>query len=243
MITFKRTAAAALMLAVCMLLSGCLYPRDRLEQNQRPPKDAILTVQAVIDQYQKDTGLLPILNSTEDTPVYEKYRVDFEKLQEMNYLSEIPPSAFENGGGYYFLIINEEKDPTVKLMNLVFYQQINDVQAAVKAYVGAHGGKLPAGQRAYPDFTYIDYSKLKPLKEPVMNSMFTGQPLLTMMDAQGNVYLDYGSDIMQQLNKQGAAKPEPGQDLRTLLVNGSDFVPVKSAVYRLVNGEPQAMLK
>jgi hypothetical protein len=46
---------------------------------------------------------------------------------------------------------------------------------------------------------------------------------------------------MQQLNKS-KVKPDADKDLRTLLVDSSDFVPVKSPAYRLVNGEPQASL-
>lgn len=239
-----RNAAAALVLA-CMtaLLSGCLYPKDQMGQFQKPPKDAILNVQTVVDQYQKDTGLLPIENSDENTPVYEKFKIDFAKLQRSNYLSSIPESAYEKGGSYYYLVIDEEKDPTVKLMNLVLYQKVNDLEAAVKAYSDSHGGKLPAGQQLYPSFAAIDFDVLD-AKEPELRSVFTGSVLTMMMDPSGHVYLDYGPDIMQQLSRLGAgSKPAADADLRTLLVEGSDFVPVKSTVYRLVNGDPKAVLK
>ncbi|MFC5650824.1 hypothetical protein ACFPYJ_17245 [Paenibacillus solisilvae] len=240
---FKHAAAAALIAVMTVLLSGCLYPKDQLEQNKMPPKDAILSVQAVIDQYQKDTGLLPIQNSKPDTLVYEKYRIDFDKLQRMNYISEIPATAYEKGGSYYYLIINEETDPTVKLMNLVIYQQVNDLQASVKSYSDAHKGKLPAGKSVYPDFTGLDFKEMG-IKEPVLSSVFSGQTLSTIMDAKGNVYLDYGIDITQVLQKLGSGKkPDDKQDLRALLANQSDLVPVKAPIYRLRGGEPQAMLK
>ncbi|BBH21005.1 hypothetical protein Back11_23500 [Paenibacillus baekrokdamisoli] len=240
---FKRVASVVVIGMMTVALSGCLYPKDQLTQNKLPPKDAILTVQAVVDQYQKDTGLLPILNSTPETPLYEKYRIDFEKLQQMNYVSDIPATAYEKGGSYYYLIINEETDPTVKLMNLVLSQKVNDIQASVKAYSDAHQGKLPTGKSVYPDFTSINYDNLN-LKEPVLQSVFTGQTLSTIMDAKGNVYLDYGIDITQALNKlDSGKKPDDKQDLRELLVEHSDLVPVKSPIYRLKNGEPQAMLK
>ncbi|QYR19917.1 DUF3939 domain-containing protein [Paenibacillus sp. sptzw28] len=237
----KNAASAFIIMLLAVVLPGCMYPNDQPGQNQRPPKDAILNVQAVIDQYKKDTGLLPIRNSNPDTPLYEKYQIDFDKLLRMDYLSEIPATAYEKGGSYYYLIINEETDPTVKLMNLAIYQQVNDIQAALKVYSGSHGGDLPSGETAYPGFTRIDYSKLDK-REPAIRSMYTGQTLSTMMDGKGNVYIDYGSDIMQALAKQpGGLKPD--QDLRALLVDHSDFVPVKSTVYRLVNGEPQAVFK
>ncbi|QHW30195.1 hypothetical protein GZH47_04615 [Paenibacillus rhizovicinus] len=239
-----RSAAAAIVLA-CMtaLLSGCLYPKDQLGQYQKPPKDAILNVQTVVDQFQKDTGLLPIQNSEETTPVYEKFKVDFDKLQRMNYMSSIPDSAFEKGGSYYYLVINEEKDPTIKLMNLVLYQKTNDLEAAVKAYSDAHGGKLPAGEAMYPSFTAIDYDALD-LKEPELRSVFSGSLLTAMLGSDGKVYLDYGPDIMQQLTKlDEGKKPGKDADLRALLVDSSDFVPVKSPIYKLVGDDPQAVLK
>jgi len=236
----RNAAAIAMIMVMTLLLSGCLYPDSQLDK--QPAKDAILNVQTVIDQYQKDTGLLPILNSDQNTPLYEKYVIDFAKLQRMNYLSSIPETAYEKGGTYYYLIINEETDPTVKLMNLVIYQQVNDVQAAVKSFMSGHNGELPSSGEAYPDFVRIDYKRLG-IKEPVIRSMFTGQTLSTLADAKGNVYVDYGSDIMQALQKAPDSGLKQDQDLRSLLVDGSDFVPVKSPVFRLVNGEPQAALK
>lgn len=238
---YRSAAAAVLLVVMTALLSGCLYPDEQKEQYQQPPKDAILNVQTVIDQYQKDTGLLPLLNADEQTPVYEKFKIDFAKLQRMNYLSTIPASAFEKGGNYYFLVINEETDPTVKLMNLVLYQKINDLQADVNAYSSTHDGKLPAGAEMYPSFAAIDYKALDE-KEPAIQSPFSGMLMTAMIDPKGNVYLDYGPDIMQLLKKQEQA-PAQGADLRTLLVDASSFVPVKSPVYKLVNGDPQAVIQ
>ncbi|AZN40711.1 hypothetical protein [Paenibacillus albus] len=237
----RGAAAAILILCMAVMLSGCLYPKDRLGQYQKPPKDAIMNVQAVIDQYQKDTGLLPMQNSEASTPIYEKFKVDFDKLQRMGYMSTVPETAFEKGGSYYYLIINEDVDPTVKLMNLVVYQQLNDLQASIKAYSDAHSGKLPASTELYPGFSLIDFKTLHE-KEPDLRSMFSGSTLTPMLDAKGTVYLDYGPDIMQALSK-ASKQPAGSEDLRDVLVSNSDFVPVKSPVYHLVNGEPQAVSK
>ncbi|GGD69281.1 hypothetical protein [Paenibacillus nasutitermitis] len=241
---FKRgtrgAAAITMIMVLTVLLSGCMYPDAQLDK--QPAKDAILNVQTVINQYQKDTGLLPIQNSDQTTPLYEKYRIDFAKLQRMNYLSSIPETAYEKGGTYYYLIINEETQPSVKLMNLAIYQKANDVQAALKTYMNGHNGELPSSGEAYPDFMRIDFKKLG-IKEPAIRSMFTGQTLSTLADVKGNVYIDYGSDIMQALQKTAGSGLKQDQDLRELLADSSDFVPVKSPVYHLVNGEPQAVLK
>ncbi|MBB3109274.1 hypothetical protein FHS18_001326 [Paenibacillus phyllosphaerae] len=233
-----RSVLSAMLTAVMLtVLSGCLYPDDELEQSQIPAKDAILSVQSVIDQYQKDTGLLPIVNSEPETPVYEKYQVDFGKLVRLKYVSDIPSAAFEKGGSYYFLIINEETDPTIKLMNLVLYQKVNDIQRAVQAYATANNGVLPKGDERYPGFYQIDYGKLKK-SELKVQSVYSGQTLQTMMDDKGNVYIDYAVDLMQAAQKAGLDQIPEKQDLRPYLVDTSDFVPVKSTVYYLVQGEP-----
>lgn len=236
MIKWRSVRLTAVLAVLTVLLSGCLYPEEERAAGQLPAKDAVLSVQAVVDQYQKDTGLLPILNSEPDTPVYEKYRVDFGKLTRMKYVSDIPPAAFEKGGNYYFLITNEETDPTVKLMNLAVYQQVNDVQREVVSYQRAKGA-LPRGEEVYPGYFRIDYSALN-IREPKLSSVFTGQTLQTMMDAGGNVYIDYAADMMQAIQKSGTS-PKPDQDLRELLASQSDFVPVKSPVYHFVNNEPK----
>ncbi|TYP77772.1 hypothetical protein [Paenibacillus methanolicus] len=233
---WRSSRLAAVMVVMAVLLSGCLYPDEERAASQLPAKDEVMNVQTVIDQYQKDTGLLPIMNSEPNTPVYEKYLIDFGKLTRMKYLSDIPPAAFEKGGNYYFLIINEETDPTVKLMNLAVYQQVNDVQREVSSYQRTKGA-LPRGEEVYPGYYRIDYSALN-VREPKLVSIFTGQTQQTMMDAGGNVYVDYTADMMQAIQKSGES-PSPDQDLRELLASRSDFVPVKSPAYRFINNEPK----
>ncbi|WP_240941061.1 DUF3939 domain-containing protein [Paenibacillus sp. HB172176] len=233
----RAAAGSALLLLFAGLLSGCLYPKDQLRQNGAP-KEAVRNVQGAIDQYFGDTGLLPIKNSSEDVPLYEKFKLDFVKLQREGYIGDIPSAAFENGGNYYFLIINEETDPTIKLMDIVVYQQINDLQKAVDAYKKKEG-QLPKGEAAYPGFYTIDYKSL-PVKEPIIRSEFSGHILPAIIDDNGTVYTDYAVDIMQQLIKLGDAKP-PVDDLRALLVDNSDYVPVKAPIYRWNDGDPEAV--
>jgi len=241
MLRWKSTPIVVVLGLMSILLSGCLYPAEEKMKGQKPAKDSILTMQMVIEQYQKDTEVLPIRNSEADTPKYEKYLVDFDMLLFKDYISDIPATAFEKGGSYYYLIINEETKPTIKLMNLVQFQKINDIQTEMNRYRDQNGGKLPAGEVLYPGFSQIDYSKLS-VKDPEIRSIFTGQTLLTMIDASGKVYIDYGIDITQALIKGEDKEVTADMDLRELLVDQSDFVPVKSPLYRLVNGEPQASL-
>ncbi|MFC4103735.1 hypothetical protein [Paenibacillus xanthanilyticus] len=233
---WRSARLAFVVVVMAVLLSGCLYPEEQRASSQLPAKDEVLNVQTVIDQYQKDTGLLPIVNSEPNTPVYEKYQIDFGKLTRMKYMSDIPPAAYEKGGSYYFLIINEETDPTVKLMNLAVYQQVNDVQREVSAYQRTKGA-LPRGEEVYPGYYRIDYSALN-IREPKLVSVFTGQSQQTMMDVGGNVFVDYAADMMQAIQKSGKS-PAADQDLRELLVSRSDFVPVKSPAYHFVDNAPK----
>ncbi|WP_169081825.1 hypothetical protein [Paenibacillus sp. PL91] len=235
----RQTAAFVALFITLFSLSGCLYPRDQLKQNQVVPKEAVRNVQSAIDQYQAETGMLPIKNSTAETPKYEKFYVDFAKLGRTGYLTDIPTAAFENGGNFSFLVIDEETKPRVKLLDILAFQKINDIQGWVTTYVQTNS-VLPKGEQMYPGFYQIDYKAMKK-ESPVIRSVFSGQTIQAVVDDNGVVYSDYGIDIMQFVQKSGKFDYDADFDLRTLLVDGSDFVPVKAPSYRLVNNEPQAV--
>ncbi|RJE90033.1 DUF3939 domain-containing protein [Paenibacillus sp. 1011MAR3C5] len=231
-------AMIGLLAMITLSLSGCLYPED--EKQNVPPKEAVRNVQAAIDQYFDEQGLLPIVTSSQDVPVYEKYKIDYKKLQAKGYLSYIPSAAFENGGNYYFIIIDEETDPTVKLMDIATFQKLIDVQSWVKQYSDSRGS-LPKKDEMYPGFYTIDYEGMGK-KAPDIRSVFSGVGLHAILDDKGNIYVDYGIDLMQYIQKNGESATNGIDDLRELLVKSSDFVPVKAPVYKLVGGEPVAVL-
>ena len=233
------SAAFVALLIMLLSLSGCMYPKDQLKQNQVAPKEAVRNVQAAIDQYKAETGMLPIKNSTAETPTYEKFYVDFAKLGRTGYLTDIPSSAFENGGSYSFLIIDEETKPRVKLLDILAFQRINDIQSWVTAYIQTTS-ELPKGEQVYPGFYLIDYKSMNKTA-PTIRSVFSGQTIQALVDDNGVVYSDYGIDIMQFVQKSGKTDFDAAFDLRTLLVDSTDFVPVKSPAYRFVNNEPQAV--
>ncbi|WP_020616688.1 hypothetical protein [Paenibacillus daejeonensis] len=227
-----------LMALMTVLLSGCMYPRENLAQNQGGVREAVRNMQSVIEEYQERTGLLPILNSDAETPTYEKYRIDMKRLQELGYIGEIPSLSFEKGGNYYFMIINETTEPAVKLMDLVLFQRINEIERAISEHRTIGGGGLPVGEEAYPGFYRIDYSQLT-IQEPQLRSVFSGSYITAMIDEEGVVYADYGMDIAR-LIREGDVNAGPEEDLRALLAEQSDYVPVKAPVYQMVDGEVQA---
>lgn len=234
----RVTLAVIVMSLAVLTLSGCMYPKDRLKQNVAP-KEAIRNVQGAIDQYYEELQLLPIKNSSQSVPVYEKFLVDFDKLMSKGYISAMPAAAFEGGGHYYFLILDEDSDPKVKLMDIVTAQRINDIQSWVTAYMQEHAA-VPKASAVYPGFYEIDYEAMK-RKEPTISSVFSGMPQRAILDEDGTVFTDYGIDIMQLLERNKEKTYEENIDLRTLLVDASDFVPVKAPAYKLIDGEPVAV--
>ncbi|TFE29980.1 hypothetical protein [Cohnella luojiensis] len=236
---FRRAMAIGVLSLSLFSLTGCLYPDDQTPGSNVNARQSVLTVQDAVDSYQEQTGLLPIQNAKESTPLYEKYKVDFGKLKRMDFLAQIPSAAFENGGAYQFLIIDEETKPLVKLLDLTVFQAVSDVQKKINEYRSGHGNRNPAGDERYPGFSTIDFGKLG-AEEPDISSMYSHQSLSLLVNVKGEVLVDYGIDIATAVKKSGT-EPRPNVDLRRILVEESYFVPVRSPAYRWANGEPQAV--
>jgi hypothetical protein len=238
MIDRMRVALLAACVMILLLTSGCLYPQDQTPGQDASARESVLTVQDAVNRYKESTGLLPIQNAKASVPVYEKYRIDFGKLKRMGYVSSVPQAAFENGGSYVFLIIDEETKPQVKLLDLTVYQGIAAVQKKVDDYRNAHSGNNPAGAEVYPGFRILDFDKLGGSK-PDLQSMYSRSPLELMVDDRGRVYADYGVDIAAAVAKTHSP-PKADEDLRHRLADASYYAPVKSPVYRWVGDGPKA---
>lgn len=237
-IRYMTRAAGTAVLAIAMLAtSGCLYPEDNTPGGEASARESINTVQAAVNLYFERTGLLPIQNADESVPLYEKYKIDLGKLQRTDYLGSVPSVAFEKGGRYQFLIIDEETKPQVKLLDIVLYQQVGDIQKKVNDYRSVKGDVNPAGAEAYPGYSFIDYGKLN-IKAPDVRSVYSRQPLDLLIDATGQVYVDYAIDIATAITK-AESPPKAEQDLRRYLIDASYYVPVKSPVYYWVGDAPQ----
>lgn len=234
----KAWLRSAMVAVLCIALSGCMYPNEMKKQNQIASGEYLMLVQNAIDQYKAKTGVLPIKNSDETTPLYEKYPIEFSKLKG-RYLSEVPANAFENGGTAIYVLVDAETKPTVKMMDLTSFQQTVEIQKRVDEYKAKTGGQLPLGAAVSQGFHYIDFDKLK-MKPEQVRSVYSPQVLLPfLVHDSGHVAIDYAPEMMRIIDKQQLqSKLDGNQDLRELLVKNSGFVPSRSYAYRWQNNTP-----
>jgi hypothetical protein len=234
----RKYASLPVMLAlVSAVLSGCLYPEERKLQNQVPSSYYLEATQKAIDQFKADTGVLPIANKPLDTPIFEKYEIDFRRLMP-KYLPDAPANSFEKGGVYKYVLIDVETKPTVRLIHLGVVSKVADVQQAVIRYLH-NRGSLPIRQELGNGYYSIDFGAIA-MKEVQVESMVSNQLLPLIMNEQGEVGIDYASDIAVIL-RNGKAQVPKDTDPRYVMARESMFVPIKSFPYEMVNGEPKLL--
>ncbi|MGG3891895.1 hypothetical protein [Metabacillus fastidiosus] len=216
-------------LIVCVLLTGCLYPEERLAQNSVPYDDQIVSVQNAVDRFQEESGgLLPIKTRDMATPIYQKYPIDFNKLAP-KYMAEPPGTSFENGGIYLYVLVNVEEDPTVKLIDLRISEKIRDLNLRLNVYRQSNG--YPPYKEQITGGVYtLDYKELGYEQEPTVQSPYSGEFLPLVIDSDLNIYVDYRLDLYKKLSEKEHSHKQ-GEDIRSILVNDSPFVPVYSLPY------------
>ncbi|XJZ26054.1 hypothetical protein ACF5W4_11645 [Bacillota bacterium Lsc_1132] len=223
-----RYAAIVVLLAfTAILLSGCMYPKKELAQNQTPYKDQVQAVQTAVEDFQKDNGgILPIQTKEASTPIYQKYPIDFKKIVP-KYLPEPPGNAYENGGVFQYVLIDPETKPIVKLLDIRMADTIRDLKLRIKA-----GGYPPYKKRLADNVYSLDYKQLGLEKPPYAVSPFTHQNLPFVITGAGEVFVDYRADLYQAIKKR-VVTIKPGEDIRRILTEDSLFVPAYSLPYTL----------
>ncbi|EKN69612.1 hypothetical protein BABA_09306 [Neobacillus bataviensis LMG 21833] len=223
----KKKWLGIFLVVTVMLLSGCMYPKEELAQNQTPYKDQILAVQTAVDDFKKDNGgILPIKTRDADTPIFQKYPIEFKKIAPQ-YMAEPPGNAFESGGVFQYVLVDVETNPTVKLFDLRMTETIRDIKLRIKS-----NGFPPYKKQIAKNVFSLDYKQLGYEKPPYVVSPFTNQNLSLVVTGDAEVYVDYRPDLYQAL-KNTKADLEPGEDIRFILVNESMFVPAYSLPYTL----------
>ncbi|WP_174734020.1 hypothetical protein [Mesobacillus harenae] len=222
---YVRTALSSLILAG--LLTGCMYPQDELSQNRVPYEEQITSVQTAVNQFQESNGgILPIKTKEGDTPIYQKYPIDFPKIVPQ-YLAEPPGNAFEAGGIFQYVLIDVETSPKVKLFDLRIAESIRDIRMRIRA-----GGYPPYKERIGENIYTLDFTELGYKEPPFAVSPYTNHNLPFVVSGTGEIYVDYRSDLFQLLDDT-SHQLNPGEDIRPLLVEDSMFVPAYSLPYTI----------
>lgn len=234
----KSVSRMSCLLLLITLLTGCMYSNTN-RGPQASPQESVAIVQAAVDRYVAEKNILPIKNFDSDTPLYERYVIDFRKLMGEGFISQLPQAAYEQGGSFYFVIVDAEKQPTVKMLDIAMIQQVGDVIQAVHQYRGSHSGELPLADEISQHWHHIDYSALK-MKPVELSSPFSTLKLTLMIHQDGQVAINYAPDIMRMVDQFQISNPEQVEDLRVYLVQYSDFVPAVSVPYSWQEDRPVA---
>lgn len=221
----KKRICALLAGCMALILSGCLYPEGQMQQNQIPYEESVKNVEAAVDQFRKENGnLLPIVTKEEDTDYYIKYIIDFKKIVP-RYLAEIPSNAYEEGGVYQYTLIDEEENPTVKLIDLRIAETIRSVRLQIDAQ-----GYPALAEEVGPNVYKLDYEKMGFREDPTVKSPFSGKDLHLVMSGEGELYVDYTPDLYDLL-AEGEKSPKENTDIRPCLMEEALFVPAYSLPY------------
>lgn len=223
---------------VLFTLTGCMYPEEKLVQNQIPYKDQLDSVQSAVNQFQEaNGGLLPIKTKDAETPIYQKYPIDFKKIVP-RFLSETPGNAYENGGLFQYVLVDVESNPVVKLLDLRMAETIREIKMRINA-----SGYPPYKEKIAENIYTLDFKKIGYKEEPVAVSPYTNQNLHFIIATDGEIFIDYRSDLYQAI-KSSKRELKEGEDIRHILVNESMFVPAYSLPYTIdKNKEPIFLAK
>jgi hypothetical protein len=218
-----------------LMVAGCMYPQD-LHQDIAHLPQHVAMVQAAVDAYRKNEGnRLPIKEEAPQAPfLYGKYLIDFSKLQ--GYINQIPPSAFEQGGDFLYVLTVVDKKLVVRLYDLRVTEKLRDLQPAIQVYHEKRG-KWPTASPVGSGLYTVDFRALHMDPVTIPSPYHPQLQLPLLIDAEGRLYVDYRMDVMQYL-QQAPKRPSEGTDLEVWLEKQSLFIPAHTPPMRLGKGEP-----
>lgn len=232
----KSMLMLILLIMTLVTLTGCLYPNDELAKNKIPNEEQLEMVQTAVIQYMDETdGLLPIKTKENDVDKYEKYLIDFNMLKERQLITESPGTAYENGGVYQYGIVTPEEDPRVKLIDLRTTEAIRSVNVKLNIYRNKHTYP-PYGEEVAEGLYEVNYEKLGMKNAPEIISPYSQNPLRLVMNTDGDLYVDYSSDLQQAIEEYGD-EFKNGDDIRSVLVDHYPFMPAYSLPYTIKDDE------
>lgn len=209
-----------------------MYPQSELAKNQAALDEQVDKIQQAVLAYREQTGgLVPIHTKPSDVDIYEKYIIDFTKLKEAQLISEIPGSAFENGGYFQYVLITPEDDPRVKLIDLRISEKLREIYFKLDIYRQQHVYP-PFGEKIADNVFTINYEKLGMKEEPTVTSPYSNQELPILLTTGGDLIVDYRVDLQLALEQFQPVVKE-GEDIRFVLEDNYHFVPAYSLPYTI----------
>jgi hypothetical protein len=195
-----------------------------------PYEDQLKSVQTAVDSFKETTGVLPIKTRPAETPLMERYPIEFARLVP-GYLADPPANSFEGGGLFLYVLVDAETEPKVKLIDLRVSESLQQLQTNINAF-RAKEGKFPFdGSLGKNQFT-IDYDLVFVSEEPSIPSPYTENELPIYVDGTGQLFVDYRADLEDALENTDV-EPKVGEDIRYLLYNDSPFAPAYSQGYTI----------
>ncbi|SIS37117.1 hypothetical protein [Salimicrobium flavidum] len=237
-----RTIKYPAVLLIFVFLSGCMFPQSERAANNLPNDAQLAQVQSAVNQYKsQQNGLLPIRTKPNETPVFQKYQIDFTRLKETGLLATIPGTAFENGGYYQYIIIRPETEAEVKVIDLRVTDKVRELETTLHFYE-QENEFTPYKEQIVPGVYSLDHEKLGLDEPPTLESPYTGNLLPLYANGSGDVVIDYRKDLNHFL-KETDHSYQPGDDIRYLLTDQSPIAPAYSPPYTIKDGDPVFMQK
>jgi len=217
---------------IILLLAGC----GSRSGDAAPPQETVPIVQQAVDRYVLTHHTPPVKQRTGEAGEYERYPIDFRQLVQTLQLAQVPSNAYENGGAYYYVLQPSSEGWQVKLIDMVLWQNVTDIQAKASTYI-AQTGRLPAADSLREGIYKID-AKALGLDSDQVRSVYSPQMLPLLITDSGTVVIDYAFEIMKRVQMLAETFQPTIKDLREILMDGSFMLPVHSLPYRWENDEP-----
>lgn len=228
----KRSKLFVLLSLFIVVLTGCGSPANFDQSSLRPDVDMLAGVQRAVNEFREDTGVLPIKTRDQDTDIYIKYLIDFEKLVP-KYIGSAPANAYEKGGIFQYIIWNPEENPTVKLVDLRVPERMREIN------IRFTGTQYPQFKDKVVEHVYtINFENIGYKEDVMIQSPYSNNQLPIVVSSEGDLYVDYSMELYNYM-KENNITATPGDDIRELLVDAYPVVPAYSLPYTVdENNEP-----
>lgn len=203
-----------------VVLTGCMYPDDQRAGSNIPPETDIQNVQNAVDNFQEsESGILPI-KTTENAVEYLKYPVEFTSIVP-EYLSEIPVTAYENGGTFQYVILDAEEEPVVKIADLAIIEELRSLHLRLNG-MGEH---VELGEQVGPNVYQLDLDHYNLSDNPTVTSPYSDRELNVYYSGGQEFVVDYREDLNLMIENEGL-EFETGEDIREILYEFTPIVPI-----------------